>query len=122
MLFVQAMVQHSQAVLVPLGLSADDAKAAGTEIARQLATDFGKERLYIPSTLHWDTLERDVAVYEAYSKPGPDDARAFTQHRLEQVAKQHDITAHYAATIVRLVQAQRHRDRQGELPGLEIAQ
>ena len=115
MQFVQAMIQHSQAVLMPLGLTADQARAAGTEIARQLATEHGKERIYIPGTLHWDTLERDVAIYDAYTRPGAEDARPFTQHRLEQVAKEFDINASYAATIVRLVQAQRHRDRQGVL-------
>lgn len=102
-----------------LAVPAEQAREVMRQIAHQVCYLNAKCVIYVPEDLDFELSQRDVQIWEQYQQDGPDGARKFTAHRVEQLAHDYNLTTQQIYNIVRLMRRREVADRQGVLPGLE---
>ena len=76
--------------------------------------------IYVPEDLDFELTKRDELIWAAYQTDGPDGARKFSPVRVEQFAREHNLTTQQIYNIIRLMKRLEVAERQGVLPGLEV--
>lgn len=118
--FVESTTAVAARLMVGAGLAPDVAAELAVQLARELCSLYGREKLYIPADLDFKRQERDLAIWTKYGQRGPS-AGPYTAHRVAELAAEYDLTETQVRNITRLYQQRQVADRQGTLPGLDPA-
>lgn len=97
------------------------AREAMRQIAHKVCFLNKKSIIYVPEDLDFELTKRDEEIWVEYQTDGPDGARKFTPHRVDQLAAEHDLSTQQIYNIIRLMRRREVAERQGVLPGLEPA-
>lgn len=103
---VEEIAAQEVSATVP-ALAADVIEALGRRIALGICARYARTQLYVPAAvalLH--NGPRNLEIWQAYHQDGPDGARAYSGARVNQIARQHRLTARQVQSIIK-----RLRDR-----------
>lgn len=103
------------------GVSRSAALAATEAVARAICDAYGKQDVYIPADMGWALTERDLQIWAAYGRPGPDGERPYSGARVQALGREWDLSAQQVYAIVRAVRRREIAERQGVLPGIDPA-
>ena len=123
--FVDDLVAKSVQVLTTtLDVPEPQAKAAATEIAHRICSQYARTYMYVPTDLDFELLPRDRAIWNDYGEDGPPDAqgrvaRRYSRDRVDELAAQHGITPQQVYNIIRMMKRLELRERQNTLPGFD---
>ncbi len=104
--FVDALVAVGTRRLeqVP-GCSPDQALQAMNDIAGSICGIYAKTQMYVPANIEAERQKRDGEIRLQYGMDGPTGAGKFTASRLQEVARDFDLTIAHAYEIVRAPQS-----------------
>lgn len=103
-----------------LGVPTEQAREVMRQIAHQVCYMNAKCMIYVPEDLDFELSKRDEQIWIQYQIDGPEGARKFTAHRVEQLAQEHGLTTQQIYNILRLMKRREVAARQGVLPGLDL--
>lgn len=103
------------------GLPDTQAREVMRQIAHKVCFLNKKCVIYVPEDLDFELSKRDEEIWADYQTDGPNGVRKFDPRRVDQLAQQHDLTTQQIYNIIRLMKRREVAERQGVLPGLELA-
>lgn len=111
----------SKELIEQLGVPVEQAREIMRHIAHEVCFMNAKSLIYVPEALDFELTKRDEEIWVQYQIDGPDGARKFSAHRVEQLAQERNLTAQQIYNILRLMRRREVADRQGVLPGIDPA-
>lgn len=112
------VTQSCRTVQKMLGADEKTALEVGQAIARAVCDMYAKTYMYVPSNRDIELEERAARIWAAYSTD-TDEARKFTLAKVEELAKEHDLSTVQIYNIIRHVHREEVSKRQLGLPGLD---
>lgn len=111
----------SKELIEQFSLPDEQAREVMRQIAHKVCYLNAKSIIYVPEDLDFELTKRDEQIWLDYQQDGPEGARKFSPHRVEQLAHEHNLTTQQIYNIIRLMRRREVAERQGVLPGLEPA-
>lgn len=101
--FVDALVEVGIRRLAKLpACEPDEARRAMNDIADSICQIYGKTHMYVPANVEAERQKRDAEIRTQYATDGESGAGKFTAGRLQEVARDHNLTIAHAYEIVRV--------------------